>query len=64
MLPAEVIEAYTAEKLTGYSAIELDKELAYELKKHNSEVFTSKPLYVPKDTFKNGIEGILDKYKK
>ena len=64
LLPAEVIEAYTAEKLTGYSAIDLDKELAYELKKHNSEVFTSKPLYVPKDTFKNGIEGILDKYKK
>lgn len=64
LLPAEVIEAYTAEKLTGYSVIDLDKELAYELKKHNSEVFTSKPLYVPKDTFKNGIEGILDKYKK
>lgn len=64
LLPAEVIETYTAEKLTGYSAIDLDKELAYELKKHNSEVFTSKPLYVPKETFKNGIEGILDKYKK
>ncbi|HAP33413.1 MAG TPA: hypothetical protein DCQ46_02760 [Lachnospiraceae bacterium] len=65
LLPSEVLESYTEEKLEQYNATELDKELAYELKKNHSEVFTNKPMFVPKDNvLKDGIESILDKYKK
>ena len=64
LLPQSILEVYTEEKLNDYTALDLDKELAYELKKVNSDVFKKSTGYVPKETFKNGIEGILDKYKK
>lgn len=64
-LPDEVIETYR-KKLADYTVLELDKELAYELKKANPSVFTKTPGtgYVPKDDLRGGIEEILLKYKK
>lgn len=63
MLSEEVIEAYTA-KIDEYDAVQLDKELAYELKKTNPSVFSKnpQPQYVPKDEPKGGLEEILSKY--
>lgn len=65
LLNEEVLEAYKA-KVAEFSAIELDKELAYELKKNNVSVFgKSTNGYIPKDDEpKTGIEAILSKYKK
>ena len=64
-LADEVLENYR-KKITEFTAIELDKELAYELKKTNPSVFTKTPGagYVPKDDPKGGIDEILLKYKK
>ena len=64
-LSEEVITSYR-EKMDNYSAKDLDKELAYELKKTNPSIFTktSTPIYIPKDEPKGGIEEILSKYKK
>jgi len=44
----------------------LDKELAYELKKNNSSIFTKNedPGVVPKDVPLTGIAAVLSKYKK
>lgn len=69
LLSEEILSAYSA-KLNEYTcAKDLDKDLAYELVSTNGSVFTAKgntqPAYVPKDTGAgNGLEGILDKYKK
>ena len=69
LLDAEVIEAYNA-KLDEYTDIKmLDKDLAYELVSTNGSVFTAnghpQPAYVPKDEGAgNGLEAILNKYKK
>ena len=69
LLSEEILSAYSA-KLDEYTDIKaLDKDLAYELVSTNKTVFTasgnSQPAYVPKDTGAgNGLEGILDKYKK
>ena len=68
-LSAETLATYTA-KISEYSdAKSLDKDLAYELVSTIPSVFTaegnSQPAYVPKDTGAgNGLEAILDKYKK
>lgn len=64
-LTEEVLESYRA-KIDEYTAIELDKELAYELKKTNPTVFSkeSETGYTPKDGLKGGIEEILSKYVK
>lgn len=64
-LTEEVLDSYR-EKIDEYSAIELDKELAYELKKTNPTVFSKEPQsgYTPKDGLKGGIEEILSKYVK
>lgn len=64
-LTEEVLESYRA-KIDEYTAIELDKELAYELKKTNPTVFSKEPQtgYTPKDGLKGGIEEILSKYVK
>ena len=61
----EVLESYR-KKLSEFTALDLDKELAYELKKTNPSVFTKTPGagYVPKDDPKGGIDEILLKYKK
>lgn len=64
LLNNEILDSYKS-KISEYSsATELDKELAYELKKTNLEVFTKTPQYLPKDTSNTGIEAILAKYKK
>lgn len=64
-LSKEVLEAYE-EKISDYTVEELDMRLAYELKKHNSSIFTkdSEEHYVPKDTELSGLAAILSKYKK
>ena len=67
LLSAEIIANY---KLEDYSdAKSLDKDLAYELVSNNQSVFTTngqaQPAYVPKDQgVGNGLEAILNKYKK
>lgn len=66
LLPEDVIETFSA-KIDSYSAIDLEKELAYETMIKNPSVFTKekKELYIPKDnTPKNGLEAILSKYEK
>jgi hypothetical protein len=69
LLGEDVLAAYTA-KLEEYTCAKaLDKDLAYELVSTNNSVFTvtgnPQPAYVPKDNGTgNGLEGILDKYKK
>ena len=69
LLSEEILSAYSA-RLDEYTDIKaLDKDLAYELVSTNKTVFTAsgnpQPAYVPKDTGAgNGLEGILDKYKK
>ena len=66
LLKEDVLAEYQA-KIAEYSVIDLDKELAYELKKTNVSVFTSDPgaQRIPKDDQGlTGIEAILSKYKK
>ena len=69
LLSEDVLATYTA-KLDEYTDLKaLDKDLAYELVTTNNSVFTMngnpQPAYVPRDTgVSNGLEGILDKYKK
>ena len=69
LLSVETLAAYTA-KLDEYKDTKsLDKDLAYELVSTNQTVFTAQvnpqPAYVPTDIGAgNGLEGILDKYKK
>lgn len=64
-LSEEILNTYR-EKISEYSADELDMRLAYELKKANSSLFTKNenPGYVPKDTQLDGLTAILSKYKK
>lgn len=52
------------ENLDKYTVMDLDKELAYELKKTNPSVFTNEPQErrFPKDELQGGIEEILAKY--
>ena len=63
MLSEDVIATFNANLDNYENAIELDKDLAYELKKSNPSVFTREPQYIPKDTPTGGIEDILSKYK-
>lgn len=65
LLSEEILASYK-EKISEFTAIDLDKELAYELKKNNVSVFSKeqKPGFIPKDEPKTGIEAILSKYKK
>lgn len=69
LLDADVIATYTA-KIAEYADTKsLDKDLAYELVSTNGSVFTAngqpQPAYVPKDEGAgNGLEAILNKYKK
>ena len=63
-LPEEVIETYKA-NISEYSVDDLDMHLAYEMKKHNSSMFTrNEEGFVPKDVPLTGINAILQKYKK
>ena len=65
ILDKEVLDNYSA-KIDDFSAEELDKELAYELKKHNPSVFQDKKTpYIPKENAPLvGVEAILSKYAK
>ena len=65
LLSEEILADYQT-KIAEYSAIDLDKELAYELKKNNMSVYTEEPAAqrIPKDVERTGIEAILSKYKK
>lgn len=63
-LSEDVLEQYRA-KLDEYSVLDLDKDLAYELKKLNVNAFSVHAEdIIPKDIPLGGIEGILSKYKK
>ena len=69
LLDADVIATYTAKIAEYADAKSLDKDLAYELVSTNGSVFTAngqpQPAYVPKDEGAgNGLEAILNKYKK
>ena len=65
LLSEEILEKYRNNK-DAYSIEDLDKELAYELKKNNSSAFTKhdENSYVPKNVPVDGIAAILSKYKK
>ena len=64
-LTEEILDKYR-ENMDSYTAEDLDKELAYELKKNNSSIFAknSDEGFVPKDIPVSGIAAILSKYKK
>lgn len=64
-LTEEVINTYKA-NIENYSVVDLDKELAYELKKTNSSIFAQQQPsgFVPKDVDYDGINAILSRYKK
>lgn len=65
-LSDEILNSYK-EKIDEYSVIDLDKELAYELKKANISAFTKQPeqKFVQKDGIvKTGLDEILNKYVK
>lgn len=63
-LAEEVLNQYK-EKISEYTALDLEKDLAYELVSSNPTVFTKNPQFIPKDNEpQGGIEGILSKYKK
>ena len=62
-LSSEILNTYK-EDLDKYTMLDLDKELAYELKKNNVSLFdeSENPL-IPKDVTSGGIEEILTRYK-
>ena len=65
-LSDEILNSYK-EKINEYSVIDLDKELAYELKKTNISAFTKQPeqKFVQKNGIvKTGLDEILNKYVK
>lgn len=64
LLAEDVLDSFK-EKVDEYTAIELDKELAYSLKQNNFSAFQKEEFQViPKDNPLTGIEAILSKYKK
>jgi len=68
-LLSEELRAEYAGKLDEFTAVDLDKELAYAVKTTNPTVFSKKAnaqqSYVPKDEApKSGLEAILSKYAK
>lgn len=53
------------EKIDEYTALELDKELAYSLKQSGFSAFQKDDQkFIPRDTSLTGLEAILSKYKK
>ena len=64
-LNEETLATYR-EKVSEYTVTDLDKELAYELKKNNPSIFSKNPEsgYVPKNDQKDPLDEILSKYKK
>ena len=65
-LNEDILSKYR-EDIDNYGVEELDKELAYELKKSNASAFTKNGNdegYTPKNNPVDGIAAILSKYKK
>lgn len=65
-LSDEILNSYK-EKINEYSVIDLDKELAYELKKANISAFTKQPeqkVVQKNGIVKTGLDEILNKYVK
>lgn len=63
-LNQEILDQYK-EKISEYTILDLEKDLAYELVNSNPNVFTKMPQKVLKDEGpKSGIEEILLKYRK
>ena len=64
VLSEDVLDDYRG-RAVDFTAEQLDKELAYELKKRNSSAFVKhgEVEYVPKDVAPSGLAAILSKYK-
>ena len=65
-LNENILESYRND-IDNYGVEQLDKELAYEVKKNNASAFNKKGNddgYMPKDVPLEGIAAILSKYKK
>lgn len=63
LLSDEIIESYRA-RIDEFTAVDLDKELAYELKKNNNpSIYSNQGGFEPKDNPRTGIEAILDRYE-
>ncbi len=62
-LAEEILDQYR-QNYDNYSVVDLDKELAYQLKCANPSVFSKAPAYLPVDQPLTGIEQILSKYDK
>ncbi len=64
-LPDEVISKYS-DKIAEFTAIDLDKELAYEMVNNTPNIFNLEhnEQYVPQDFSAGGIEEILTQYQK
>lgn len=62
-LAEETLDQYR-QNYDNYSVVDLDKELAYQLKCANPSVFSNAPAYLPVDQPLTGIEQILSKYDK
>lgn len=62
-LAEDILDQYR-QNYDNYSVVELDKELAYQLKCANPSVFSKTPAYLPVDQPLTGIEQILSKYDK
>lgn len=64
-LPDEVISKYSS-KIAEFTALDLDKELAYEMVNNTPDIFSFNPngQYVPQDFNAGGIEEILTQYQK
>lgn len=64
-LSNEIIQKYT-EKISEYTAMDLEKDLAYELVQSKPSIFTKEnnPRYRKDDEHLNGITAILEQYRK
>lgn len=58
LLSEDVLDSYK-QNLSNFTAVEIDKELTYELKKVAPASFTKTPQYVPKDVPANGLSELL-----
>lgn len=63
LLSNEVIESFM-DKIDEYSALDLDKELAFALKQSNISAFANAPKFIPKESVEDGLTSLLSKYKK
>lgn len=64
-LPDEVVTSYR-EKVSEYTLTDLEKELAYELVKNDSTIFSSQSedQYIPSESTPTGLAALLSKYQK